>query len=204
MIILHVNNWDSVDIFRLNTTEGFLEAFQGIVLSPFAHSSNKHLINNVVPLFFLMSLIRYIFDKFSYVLFILLYILTGLFIWRFIPNHSVIGASGVLYSMVSFLFFSGLIRGNRELLGYSLLIVFLYGSMVWGMFPFSVAENVSWEGHLMGFIVGFFLSILFRKIGPQKRVYSWEVEENDIDDNDQNDGNNEGVFLLSIIIKKTD
>ena len=78
MIILHVNNWDSVDIFRLNTTEGFLEAFQGIVLSPFAHSSNKHLINNVVPLFFLMSLIRYIFDKFSYVLFIFLYILTGL------------------------------------------------------------------------------------------------------------------------------
>ena len=76
--------------------------------------------------------------------------------------------------------------------------------MVWGMFPFSVAENVSWEGHLMGFIVGFFLSILFRKIGPQKRVYSWEVEENDIDDNDQNDGNNEGGFSVKYHYKKTD
>ena len=63
-----------------------------------------------------------------------------------------IGASGVLYSMITFLFFSGIIRGNRELLGYSLLIVFLYGSMFWGMFPFSVKENVSWESHLMGFI----------------------------------------------------
>ena len=56
----------------------------------------------------------------------------------------------------------------------------------------------------MGFIVGFFLSILFRKIGPQKKVYSWEVEENDIDDNDQNDGNNEGGFSVKYHYKKTD
>ena len=92
---------------------------------------------------------------------------------------SVIGASGVLRYNGFIFIFSGLIRGNRELLGYSLLIVFLYGSMVWGMFPFSVAENVSWEGHLMGFIVGFFLSIFSRRIS-YKRVYSWEVEENNV------------------------
>ena len=65
MIILQINNWDSVEIFRLNTNDSLIDAIQGIPLSPFAHSSNKHLINNVVPLFFLMSLLRYIFDKFS-------------------------------------------------------------------------------------------------------------------------------------------
>ena len=196
MIILQINNWDSVEIFRLNTNDSLIDAIQGILLSPFAHSSNKHLINNVVPLFFLMSLLRYIFDKFSSILFLLLYILTGLFIWRFIPNHSVIGASGVLYSMISFLFFSGLIRGNRELLGYSLLIVFLYGGMVWGMFPFSVAENVSWEGHLMGFIVGFLLSILFRKKGPQKKVYDWENDELNNDDSDNTDKTDDDHFTI--------
>ena len=190
MIILHINNWDSPDIFKLSTDFHFFDAIQGIFLSPFAHSTNNHLINNVVPLFFLMSLIRYVFGGLSYILFFLFYFLTGLFIWRFasilepsVPFHSVIGASGVLYAMVSFLFFSGLIRGNRELLGYSLLIVFLYGSMVWGMFPFSVKENVSWQGHLMGFIVGLILAFLFRKKGPQKKVYEWEDEE--FEDNDE-------------------
>ena len=169
MILLHINNWDSPDIFRLKTNSNFLEALQGILLSPFAHSTDRHLINNVIPLFFLMCLLRYVFDRFAYVLFILFYFLTGLFIWRFVSDHSVIGASGVLYAMTTFLFFSGLIRGNRELLGHSLLIVFLYGSMFWGMFPFSVKENVSWESHLMGFVVGLILAFLFRKKGPQKK-----------------------------------
>jgi len=194
MIVLHLNNWDSPDIFRLSTDFNFFDAIQGILLSPFAHSTDSHLINNVVPLFFMMSLIIYVFGNYSYMLFFLFYFLTGLFIWRFAsiidpstPYHSVIGASGVLYAMVSFLFFSGLIRRNRELLGYSLLIVFLYGSMVWGMFPFSVKDNVSWEAHLMGFIVGLLLSFLFRKIGPQKKVYEWEDEEDEEDEDDEDD-----------------
>ena len=189
MIILHVNDWDSPDTFRLKTTGDFLDSLQGIFLSPFAHSTDRHLINNVIPLFFIMCLLRYIFDRFAYVLFIVLYFLTGLFIWRFVSDHSVIGASGVLYSMITFLFFSGLIRGNRELLGYSLLIVFLYGSMFWGMFPFSVKENVSWESHLMGFIVGFILAFLFRKKGPQKKIYEWENEDEE-DEEDEARGDN--------------
>ena len=177
MVILHMNNWDDPDTFRLISGINFIDALKGILLSPFAHGTDSHLINNVVPLFFLMCLLRYIFQRFAYVLFFLFYVLTGLFIWRFVPNHSVIGASGVLYAMVSFLFFSGLIRGNRELLGCALLMVFLYGNMVWGMFPFSVGEEVSWEGHLMGFIVGFILAFFFIKKGPQKKVYDWENDE---------------------------
>ena len=185
MILFHLNNWDESSIFRLNTADYFLDALPGIFLSPFAHGNNEHLINNIIPLFFLMCLIRYVFDKFAYILFLLSYFLTGLLIWRFIPNHVVIGASGVLYAMVSFLFFSGLIRANRELWGYSLLIVFLYGSMVWGVFPFSVEEGVSWQGHLMGSIVGFVLALVFREIGPQKKIYDWEDDEDD-DDNKNN------------------
>ena len=187
MILLHLNNWDESSIFKLNTADYFFDALPGILFSPFAHGNNEHLINNVVPLFFLMCLIRYIFDKFAYILFLLSYFLTGLLIWRFIPNHVVIGASGVLYAMVSFLFFSGLIRGNRELWGYSLLIVFLYGSMVWGVFPFSVEEGVSWQGHLMGSIVGFVLALVFREIGPQKKIYDWENDEDEDDEGEKNE-----------------
>ena len=184
MILLHVQNWDNPDYFKLITGDNFLDSLPRIFLCPFSHSTDTHLINNVVPLFFLMCLLRYIFNKFSYVLFFLIYFLTGFLMWRFIPNQAVIGASGVLYGMVSFLFFSGLIRNNRELLGYSLLIVFLYGGMVWGMFEPFVKQNVSWESHLIGFIVGLILAFLFRKKGPQKKVYDWENEDLDDDNND--------------------
>lgn len=199
MILLHINNyyfqsnnnWDESSIFKLKTADYFFDALPGIFLSPFAHGNNEHLINNIIPLFFLMCLIRYVFDKFAYILFLLSYFFTGLLIWRFVPNHVVIGASGVLYAMVSFLFFSGLIRGNRELWGYSLLIVFLYGSMVWGVFPFSVEEGVSWQGHLMGSIVGFVLALVFREIGPQKKIYDWEDDEDD--EYDEGDKNNRAI-----------
>ena len=184
MILLHVQNWDNPDYFKLITEDNFFDSLPRIFLCPFSHSTDTHLINNVVPLFFLMCLLRYIFNKFSYVLFFLIYFLTGFLMWRFIPNQAVIGASGVLYGMVSFLFFSGLIRNNRELLGYSLLIVFLYGGMVWGMFEPFVKQNVSWESHLIGFIVGLILAFLFRKKGPQKKVYDWENEDLDDDNND--------------------
>ena len=59
----------------------------------------------------------------------------------------------------------------------SLTIVFLYGSMIWGIFP--IRPNVSWEGHLFGGLAGLFLAYYYRKIGLQKPVYDWEDEEDE-------------------------
>ena len=77
-----------------------------------------------------------------------------------------IGASGVLYGLVSFMFFSGVFSKNTQLLAFALLITFLYGSMVWGIFPETVKEGVSWEAHLSGSIIGFILSIIFPSKSP--------------------------------------
>lgn len=57
----------------------------------------------------------------------------------------------------------------------ALLVTFLYGSMVWGIFP--LRERVSWEGHLMGLIAGIVLALFYRNEGPQRKKYSWELEE---------------------------
>jgi membrane associated rhomboid family serine protease len=80
--------------------------------------------------------------------------------------------------LASFLFFSGIIRRYFRLVALSLLIVFLYGSMVWGIFP-GVYKNVSWESHMLGFFSGVILAIMYRKEGPQKPVYQWMDEGED-------------------------
>ena len=86
-----------------------------------------------------------------------------------------IGASGIIYGFVSFLFFSGIFKKYPRLLTVSLLVVFMYGSMVWGVFP--TTKPISWEGHLFGSIAGLALAIYFRKEGPKRKIYDWELED---------------------------
>src|ERR1035437_38947 len=87
-----------------------------------------------------------------------------------------IGASGVIYGEVAFLFFSGLLRNNIKLLAISLLTTFLYGGMVWGIFPF-VDRQISWESHLFGGFTGAVLAVIYVGKGPQKEEIVWEDEE---------------------------
>jgi membrane associated rhomboid family serine protease len=96
-----------------------------------------------------------------------------------------IGASGLIYGFASFLFFSGIIRKNLNLLAISLLVVFLYGGLVWGLFPFDY--KISWESHLFGALTGFILAFVFRNYGPPPA-------EESIDDEDDT-GNNDNGFI---------
>ena len=186
----HFANLDSRLIFGIRPQN--LNYLFGIFLAPFAHSDSTHLLNNSLPLFFLMSLLIHFFDSLSYRLLFLMYFFTGLGMWFFCPiGHNIVGASGVLYCLSSFLFFSGLIRRNRQLMSISLLIVFLYGSMFWGIFdiPSNEMKNVSWESHRIGFVIGILFSIIFKSKGPQKKVYDWG------DDDDDDDGNNQSSYV---------
>jgi len=100
-------------------------------------------------------------------------------------SSGISGASGIIYGLSSFLFFSGLIRKNTQLAALALVVAFLYGSMIWGLFPdFFPKENISWEGHLGGFVSGIILAFYYRKSGPQRKRYSWEFEEDEDDDDD--------------------
>ena len=101
--------------------------------------------------------------------------MTNLWVWAAARNAFHIGASGLVYGFASFIFFSGIIRKNIKLMALSLLVVFLYGSMVWGIFP--IDYRISFEAHLFGSIAGLLLAIYFRKEGPQREEYEWEEEE---------------------------
>jgi len=148
----------------------------GILFSPFIHANLQHLFNNSLPLFFLSVALFYFYSELALKVFIWNYFITGLLVWTGGREAWHIGASGLVYGLASFLFFSGIIRRYFRLIALSLLIVFLYGSMVWGLFP-GVYKNVSWESHMLGFFSGVFLAIRFRNEGPQKPVYGWMDEE---------------------------
>jgi len=152
-----------------------LKGLKGIVFSPFIHSGLKHLFNNSIPLFILLLSLFYFYRKIAFK--ILLYggFLTGLLTWFIARDAYHIGASGIVYLLFSFVLFSGIIRKYNRLIAVSLIVIFLYGSMIWYILP--IKDGISWEGHLSGFLVGMLFAFIYRKHGPKKIEYLWENEE---------------------------
>jgi len=176
-LLLLVKELWAADWFRLGIYPGKMYGLIGVITSPFMHAGVKHLFSNSVPLLVLSWCLFFFYKDLGYGVFPLLWVLSGIFTWITGRDSWHIGASGLVYSLSFFLFFSGIFRKYIPLMAISLMVVFLYGSTVWNMFPVAeiVDPTVSWEGHLSGAISGFLCSFLFRNYGPQKP----EEEEDD-------------------------
>lgn len=135
----------------------------GILFAPLLHSTNdiNHLLNNSIPIFFLIMALFYFYKKSALKVIGIGWIVTGLLTWLIAKNEGSyhIGMSGIIYSLVFFLFTSGVLKKEKQYQAISLLIVILYGSLIWGIFP--MEEKVSWEGHLGGTITGIFLAFYY-------------------------------------------
>ncbi len=103
--------------------------------------------------------------------------MSGVLLWFTGRGGSHIGASGLIYGLAFFLFWSGIFKRYTPLIAISLLVAFLYGNLVWGMLPLKIDDPTSWEGHLSGAVAGFFLAVLFRKEGPVREVHHWKEED---------------------------
>ena len=170
-VLLHID-FAFLGIFPLK-----LKGLIGIITAPLIHSDFEHLIANSVPILILGTGVFYFYNKIAYKVFFLSYFIANIWIWFGARQAYHIGASGLVYSFASFLFFSGVIGKNIKLMAISLLVVFLYGSMIWGILP--IQPHVSWESHLMGAIAGMVLAFYYRDFGPKRKIYSWELEDND-------------------------
>lgn len=173
-----------LDLSRFGLMPQSARGLFGILTLPFLHSGWEHLASNSIPILVLGTALYYFYPTLANRVILLTYLLSGLLTWCLgSPGSIHIGASALVYGLNLFLIVSGFIRGNRMLIVISLVVVFLYGGFVWGMIPdLAILQNISWEGHLSGAIVGIMLAILFRKEGPQKEIHHWE--EDDDDDND--------------------
>ena len=158
---------------------------RGVFTMPFIHSDTKHLFNNSVPLFVLSASLFYFYKDVAKHILIYGALLTGLLTWGVARPSYHIGASGVVYLLFSFVFFSGIIKKHYRLVAMSLITIFLYGSMVWYLFP--VKEGISWEGHLSGFLVGLFFAYIYRNQGIVKEKFVFSKTE--FDDMFDEDGN---------------
>jgi membrane associated rhomboid family serine protease len=156
-----------------------IKGMPGIFLSPFIHADLDHLFSNTLPLFILGTALFYFYTDVAFRVSFWIIFLTGMTVWVFGRQAYHIGASGVIYGLAAFLFFSGIIRRHIPLIGLSLLVVFLYGQMVWGVFPLQNV-NISWESHMLGAVAGIFLAIWYRNEGPQRPVpFAGEDDEKD-------------------------
>ena len=153
------------------------KGLKGIIFSPFIHKDLSHLINNSMPIIVLGSSLSYFYPRIKFRLVLWLYFTCGILLWGIGRSSFHIGASGFIYALASFIFFSGLMKKNKRLSALSLVVVFIYGSMFWGLLP--THENVSWEGHLSGLIAGLIIAFFFKNLGPKKDVYQWEIDEQD-------------------------
>nr|WP_299385713.1 rhomboid family intramembrane serine protease [Allomuricauda sp.] len=154
-----------------------ISGLKGIVFSPFVHGSVEHLYNNTIPLAVLTTFLVYFYRSVALRVMVIGILVSGLLTWLIGRPSYHIGASGIIYVLVSFVFFKGIIAKHFRLIALSLVVVFVYGSMIWYIFP--VKDGISWEGHLAGFLTGLMLAFITKVKVPAVKKYEWEKENYD-------------------------
>lgn len=166
-----------LDFYKYGLKPRNAKGIIGIITSPFIHSTKDftHIINNSVPMVVLTWMLFYHYRTIATRSFFFIYLFTGIMTWVLARDSYHIGMSGVIYGLTSFLVLSGFFRKNMRIAAVSLVVIFLYGSTVWGIFPGE--PGISWEGHAFGFIGGITAAVLYRKKGPQPGKMIYEIEE---------------------------
>ena len=162
------------------------EGLLGILSAPLVHGGFDHLIANSLPLVILGTTMLYLYPQAAPRVLPAIYLGPGVAVWLLAQGSSHLGASGLVYGLVAYIFVAGLIRRDRRAIAASLLVSFLYGASVWGVLP--IAPRTSWETHLAAALIGLALGIALRHRDiPPRRQYSWELERVEPDDEDSID-----------------
>jgi len=179
MILIWVVYWVElvigVNFNEMGVKPRTLLGLRGVVLSPFIHGSLEHLYNNTIPLGILLSALWYFYRDVAWKVLVYGILLSGLITWLIGRTSYHIGASGFIYVLASFIFFKGIFSSHFRLVALSLIVVFIYGSMLWYIFP--VKDGMSWEGHLAGFLTGLFLAKVVKASIPPTKKYEWEKKD---------------------------
>lgn len=165
----------------------------GIITAPLIHGDIEHLFSNTFPFFVLTGVIYFFYPKVAIPSFILIYILTGIIVWLFARPVHHIGASGVVYGLLSFVLFTGIFRRNLKSIALALSVTVLYSGYFYGLLPLN--EKISWESHLFGALVGILVAYIFKG----------QIEEDEVKEDPSwaNDLDVEDYFLPRDIFAKT-
>jgi membrane associated rhomboid family serine protease len=149
------------DLNKLGILPRSIAGLVGIIFAPFLHGNIFHLLSNTVPLFILLILIFLFYDKVALKAILIIIFIGGFLVWIFGRQAYHIGASGLIYGLVAFLIAEGFFRKNMKSIILAVIIFFLYGSLIYGLFP--IHSWMSWEGHLFGAISGVLSAYLYKR-----------------------------------------
>jgi membrane associated rhomboid family serine protease len=156
-----------------------LAGLVGILFAPLEHAGLGHLIANSPPLLVLGTAMLYLYPNAALRVLPAVYFGPGIAVWLLARGGVHVGASGLIYGLVSYILVAGLIRRDRRAIAASLLVCFMYGALVWGVLP--IQPGVSWETHLAAAVIGIALAIVLRGLDiPPRHRYTWE-DESDTD-----------------------
>ena len=169
-------------LYRLGIYPGELQGLWGILFAPLIHGSWDHLASNSVALLLLGTVLLYGYPRAAWRVLVLVYIGSGIGIWLFARHNYHLGASGLTHGMMFFVFTTGILRGDRLSIALSMIVFFLFGGMVWSIFP--QLPGVSYESHFFGAASGILAAFLFRHRDPlpAEKSYDWEDETADDED----------------------
>jgi len=182
--LIDIVNWAlDLELQRFGVRPRQFAGLPGILLAPLLHGGPVHLIANSLPLLVLGTGMLYLYPNSAVKVLPAVYLGPGIVVWLFAGGGVHVGSSGLVYGLVSYVFVAGLIRIDRRAIAASLLVAFLYGSMVWGVLP--IQPGVSWQTHLAAALIGLALAIALRRLDiPPRKRYSWEDEEDEQGDRD--------------------
>jgi len=170
-----------IGLIRLGLIPRETQGLLGLVTTPLLHYDLGHIGSNSLPLLVGGTMMLFLYPNSSARALPMIWLGSGLLAWLFARPNVHIGASGLIYGILAFVFVSGLVRRDLRSIGAALLVWFLYGSMLWGVLP--TVPKMSWELHISGLAVGVFTAIRFRRIDwPPMKRYAWEDEDADPDD----------------------
>jgi membrane associated rhomboid family serine protease len=166
-----------VDLTPFGVYPRQLQGLEGILLAPLIHGSLSHLSANSPPLLLLGTMLLYAYPRAARILIPSVYLGSGLGVWLFARSAYHIGASGLTFGLLAFLLTIGILRWDKRAIALSLAVSFLYGSMLWGIFP--TRENISFESHLSGALIGLILAFVLKRLDPSlpEKRFSWEDED---------------------------
>ena len=179
-------------LIKLGVFPGAIEGLPGILTSPLIHGSWDHLFYNSLSFMILGAIVFWFYPRIALRSFILLYLLSGFGVWLFAqPNSFHIGASGLVYGMVSLVFWNGVFRRNLKATVLALIILVLYAGYFGGIVPGK--EGISWESHLLGALAGIGLAWFYKN----------EIEEDEIPEPIIEDEEEKEYFLRRDVFEMT-
>ncbi|GAB4167850.1 MAG: hypothetical protein Kow0020_00890 [Wenzhouxiangellaceae bacterium] len=181
-LVFFIDRLADLGLSRLGVAPRSAGGLIGILAAPLLHADLGHIASNSVPLLLGLTLMLYLFPHASARALPVLYLGPGLLVWLIGRPSVHIGASGLIYGVLGFVFASGLLKRDLRSAAAALVVWFMYSSMLWGVLP--GRERISWEFHAAGLALGVLMAILYRDLDrPPTKRYSWE-DEADPDDGD--------------------